>query len=146
MCTLVLLAFGTVSHVQQSVSSVRKIAKCTLKEFEKVSKALNYLIPRPVWKTGLETRLGPFVFFASLPAVLLSCTHWSCHGLHRVVATFWLAVFAFIFAPVSQLFLLHSHYSFLPFWHCNNETTSAATALGMINLRKCKQHFVNRMF
>ena len=34
----------------------------------------------------------------------------------------------------------------LPFWHCDNETASAATALRTINLRKCIQLFVNRIF
>ena len=34
-------ASGTVSHVRQSLSSVRRIAKCTLKEFEEVTEVLN---------------------------------------------------------------------------------------------------------
>jgi len=34
----------------------------------------------------------------------------------------------------------------LPFWHRDNETASAATVLRTINLRKCIQFFVNRMF
>ena len=34
----------------------------------------------------------------------------------------------------------------LPFWRHDNETTSAATALRAINLRKCIQLFGNRMF
>ena len=35
---------------------------------------------------------------------------------------------------------------FLPFWCCDNETANAATVLRMINLRKCTQLFVNRIF
>ena len=34
----------------------------------------------------------------------------------------------------------------LPFWSRDDETASAATALRTINLRKCTQLFVNRMF
>ena len=34
----------------------------------------------------------------------------------------------------------------LPFWRRDNETASAATALRTINLHKCTQLFVNRMF
>ena len=63
-------------------------------------------------------------------------------GLHRVVAAFWLSVFAFR----ASLFLTRSHYSFLPFWRCHDNETSAATALETINLRKCTQLFVNRTF
>ena len=33
-----------------------------------------------------------------------------------------------------------------PFWHCDNEIASTATALRAINLRKCTQRFVNRIF
>ena len=43
----------------------------------------------------------PCTFFVSLAAAPLSHTHQPRRGLHKVVATFWLSVFASVFAPVS---------------------------------------------
>ena len=45
------------SAMQQSVSSMRRMAMCMLKEFEKVN---GFELPHPQasLKTGLETRLG----------------------------------------------------------------------------------------
>ena len=47
---------------------------------------------------------------------------------------------------VSLLALPCFHHCFLPLWRRDNETASATTALGMINLHKCTQIFVNRIF
>ena len=82
-------------------------------------------------------------FFALLAAAPLFRTHRSRHGLHGVVAAFWLSVFASVFVPVAFSYSLSSQ---LSFWHRNNETASVAAVLETINLRKCTQLFVNRTF
>ena len=81
---------------QQGVNSVRTV-KCTLKEFEEMSKISN---------TSLKVRIWSFLktatcFFASLATAPLFHTHQS----RRVVAAFWLSVLASVFAPDFQLFL-----------------------------------------
>ena len=113
--------------------------KAYVKRVKKVSKVLN---------TSLKVRIWSFLktttcFFASLAAAPFIRSHRSCHGLHGVVAVFWPSVFAFVFVPVSQFFLTHSHHNFLPFWHRDNETASTTTAL---ETSKCTQLFVNRRF
>ena len=45
-------ACGTVGHVQRSVSSVRRMAKCTLKEFEEVSESLNTSLNARISEVG----------------------------------------------------------------------------------------------
>ena len=87
---------------------------------------------------GTATRF--FASLAAAPSFLLIDFAVDFHG---VVAAFWLFVFAFVFAPVFQLFLTHSHRTFLPFWRWDSETTSAATALETINLCECTQLFAN---
>ena len=70
--------FGTASHVQQSL---KRMAKCTLKEFQEVSEVLNTM---RIW-SFLETTILCFTSHTAL-----SQTHQSHHRLHGVVA----AVFA----------------------------------------------------
>jgi len=82
-------------------------------------------------------------FFALLATAPLFRTHRSRHGLHGVVAAFWLSVFASVFVPVAFSYSLSSQ---LSFWHHNNETASVAAVLETINLRECTQLFVNRTF
>ena len=66
MCALLLVgvarAFGTVSHMQQSV---RRMAKCTMKEFQKVSKVLNTSTSMRIW-SFLETVILCFASCCSL--------------------------------------------------------------------------------
>ena len=72
-CTLLLVgmvcAFGTISHVQQDV---KRMAKCTLREFQEVSEISN---------TSLNVRI--WSFFASQP--LLLHIRRCFHGLHTAV-------------------------------------------------------------
>lgn len=115
------------------VSSVRKMAKRTLKGFKEVSKVLN---TQPVaWQThGRFSRRSSAAFFASLAAAPLSRIHRSRHGLYGVVTTFRLFVFVSVFAPVSYLFTF-----FTISRHFDIKVTrplySDATTLGKINLR-----------
>ena len=87
----------------------------------------------------------PHALFASLGTAALSRTHRSRCGLHSAVAAFTLCLlFSFrarLLAFVSSLSL-----QFLPFQCCDNEIADAATALRTINLCKCIQIFVNRIF
>ena len=71
----------------------------------------------------------------------LSRTHRSQRGLHGVVAAFMLSVFCFHARLLAHSFSLPS-----PFCRRNNETAGAATVLRTINLRKCTQLFVNKVF
>ena len=117
---------------QSAMCSVRRMAKRTLKEFKEVSEVsstslngriqdvLTALSPMKKSKTcsffngawqiygyGCFSR-QPCAFFASLAAAPLSHTHRSHHGLHGVVATFRLSVFASVFkSPSSSPLSLH---------------------------------------
>ena len=95
-------AFWMVSHVQQSVSSVRRMAKHTLKELEEVSEVLNTSLKVKIW-LFLKTATH---FFASLAAAPLFHTHQSHCGLHRVVAAFWLRLRFRFRTSFSSSFLL----------------------------------------
>ena len=115
------------------VSSVRKIAKRTLKGFKEVSEVLN---TQPVaWQThGRFSRRSSAAFFASFAAAPLSRIHRSRHGLHGVVTAFRLFVFASVFVPVSYLFAFFTisrHFDIM----VTRPLYSDATALGKINLR-----------
>ena len=122
----------TVGYVQGSVSSVsccrRSCSACSLADLRG-------------WSVFLKTAMR-FLCFASRSSSLAL----SQSGLHRVVAAFGPFVVASVFAPVSYLFLPRSSHNSPPFLRRNNETARAATALDTINLRKCTQLFVNRIF
>ena len=77
-------------------------------------------------------------FFASLATALLcsSILPWTSQG------SGWILVLCLAFMSVSSSFFLTLIIVLLPLWHCNNEIASAATALGMINLRKYTQLFL----
>jgi len=101
--------------------------------------------PRPLPPTpdgGMGTRLdGHMLLLSLLGSAALSRTHRSRCGLHGAVAAFTLCLLFRLCARLLALFP-HSHPSqFLPFWHCDNETASTATALRTINLHKCTQFF-----
>ena len=100
-----------------------------------------------VFESHRTRRYGGFsrrssTLFALLGAIALSRTHRSRRGLHGVEAAFTLCLLIRFHARLLTL----SSSQLLPFCRRNNETASAATALRMINLRKCTQLFVNRMF
>ena len=76
-----------------------------------------------------------FICFASrccslLHSLLSTRTSWCCGCIYAL---------CLLFRFRSRLLALSSSLTsqFLPFWSCNNETTSAATALRTINLHKC---------
>ena len=77
-------AFGMVGHVQQKVwQSVKRMAKRTLKEFQKWAR-----FRTPCWISGYGC-FSRWPLFASL-ADALSYSSSRCR-LHRLVATFWLS-------------------------------------------------------
>ena len=127
-------------HVQRSVKSVRRKAKCThfverVRECERVFK---------LHRTRRYSRLSrrPRALFASLGAAALFRTHRSRRGPYGVEAAFTLCLLRFC----ARLLALPRSDHLLLFWRRDNETASAATALRTINLRKCTQLFVNRIF
>ena len=66
------------------VNTQQLMAKCTLKEFEEVSKVSNTSPKTRIWSfLKMNTR-----FFASLAAVPFVRAHRSHHRLHRAVAAF----------------------------------------------------------
>ena len=80
-------------HVQRSVKSVRRKAKCThyverVRECERVFKL------HRTQRYGCLSR-QPRALFASLGAAALSCTHHSRRGLHGVEAAFTLCLLRF---------------------------------------------------
>ena len=58
--------FWMVGHVQQSVSTVRRMAKCTLKEFDKVSEVSNTLLNRILGMVVSQNSHAVFLLHKSL--------------------------------------------------------------------------------
>ena len=133
----------SVMHVQRSVKSVRRKPKRT-HYIERIWECECVFKPHRTQSYGRLPR-WPRVLFASLGAAVLSRTHRSRSWLHGVEAAFTLCLLLCFHA---RLLALSSSLpsQLLPFWHRDNETTSTATALRTINLCKCIQLFVNRMF
>ena len=132
---------GRSIHVQRSVKSVRRKAKRT-HYIERVWECERVFKPHRTRRYGCFSR-RPYALFASLGVAALSCTHRSRCGLQGFGAAFTLS------SSFSRQALAHSSSlpsQLLPFWRRDNETASATTALRTINLRKCTQLFVNRMF
>ena len=122
----------SVMHVQRSVKSVRRRAKHTLKGFKDMSAVLKHR-SRGYGRFSRQ----PHTSFASLAAATLSLV---LIILDTDFMGLWLHLCSLSYLPFSRqtpssFFLTPSQ--FLPFWSCDNETTSAATALRMINLHKC---------
>ena len=69
-------------------------------------------------------------------AAALSRTHRSWCWLHGAL---WLHLRFLYSCTFSRQALPHSHHNFLPFWRCDNETASTASALRMTKLHKCAQ-------
>ena len=98
-----------------------------------------------VWKVEEVSKLyghfswQPCAFYASASRSLLLSLILIDLTVDFTVAAFWLS--AILFFHQSPLAL-----NFMPFWCRDNETTSTATALGMINLHKYTQLFVNKIF
>ena len=112
----------------------------TLKEFENVSMFSNRTECKNMVVLKTTTR---FICFARC-CFSFSRTHHSQHWLHGIVAAFTLCLLFRFRARLAHSSSLPSQ--FLPFWRRDNKTTSAATVMRMINLRKCTQLFVNRIF
>ena len=116
-------------------NGVRRIAKCTLKEFEEVSEVQT---PHRMWGYGCFSR-QPCTFFALLGgAPLFRMISLQISRDSGCILTHYLR-FCF---PASFLAL-----AFITIFCCFDVATvrplSTATALGTINLRKCIQLFVN---
>ena len=128
---------------ERSVKSVRRKAK-RMHYVERVRECECVFELHRTQRYGCLSR-RPHALFALLGTAALSCTHRSRRGLHGVESAFTLCLLVRFRAGLQALFCsLPSQ--LLPFWRCDNETASAATALRTINLRKCIQIFVNRMF
>ena len=125
---------------KRSVKSVRRKAKHT-NYIERVRECERVFEPHRTWRHGRLSR-RPRALFASLGAADLSCTHRSQRGLHGIEAEFTLCL---LFRFRARLLALPSSLplQLWPFWHCDNETASAATVLRTLNLHTvytfCKQ-------
>ena len=123
---------------ERNVKSVWRKAKCT-HYIERVQECDRVFEPHRTWRYGSLSR-RPRAFFASLSYSSFSMQASRCWGCIYALSSppfSHQAPSSFFLAPITQL---------LPFWRRDNETASAATALRMINLCKCIQLFVNRMF
>ena len=127
---------------KRSVKSVRRKAKGT-HYVESVQECECVFEPHRTRRYGCLSR-RPRALFASLGAAALSRTHRSPDADFTVFRLHLRSLFSSVFAPGSSSSSLPSQ--LLPFWRRDNETACAATALRVINLRKCIQLFVNRMF
>ena len=142
-CAWHVLLGRSVMHVQQSVKSVRRKAKRT-HYIERVWKCECVFEPHRTRRYSQFSR-RPHTLFASLGAAALSHTHHSRPSLHGIEAAFTLCL---LICFHTRLLALSSSLpsQLLPFWRRDSETASTAIALRTINLRKCTQLFVNRMF
>ena len=142
-CAWHVLLGRSVMHVQRSVKSVRRKAKRT-HYIERVRECECIFELHRTQRYGQFSR-WPHTLFVLLGAAALSRTHRSRRRLHSVEAAFTLCL---LLCFRARLLALSSSLpsQLLPFWRHDNETASTATALRTINLRKCTQLFVNRMF
>ena len=104
----------------------------------KVQKCKHVFEPHRMQRYGRFSR-WPHALFALLGAAALSHTHRSQRGLHSVEAAFTLCLLCFCARLLALSSSLPSQ--LLPFWRCDKETASAATALRKISLRKRIQLF-----
>ena len=111
----------------------RQSVRITFKEFENVSAFSN------------RREREDMVVSRDNHATALSCTHRSSCRFPWVLAAFMLCL---LFRFRTRLLARSSSVpsQFLPFWRCDNETTSVTTVLRTINLLKCTHIFVNRIF
>ena len=129
-----------VVNVQRSVKSVRRQSVCTaLKAFENVS-AVSNRTERGDVVISQDNHMLYLLHY--IGAAALSRTHCSRCGLHGIVTL------CLLFCFCTRVLALSSSLpsQFLPVWRGDNETASVTTALRMINLRKCTQLYVNRIF
>ena len=110
----------------------------TLNEFQECERSF---APHGMRGNGSFSR-RPHTLFAMLGTAALSRTHRSQRRIYSVVAAFMLCLLFRFCARLLALFFLAP----LPFCRRNNETASVATALKTINLCKCTQFFVNKVF
>ena len=119
-CTLLLVGvvcgFGTISHVQQGG---KRIAKCTLKDFQEVSVVSN---------TSLNARIWSFSALSNL-----SILPWTSHCILDLCLCF-----RFFCQSPNSFSLLSSQLFFL-FDIATLTTSATIIALGTINLCKCTQ-------
>ena len=130
-------------HVQRSVKSVRRKAKRT----HYIERVWGCECVFELHRTRRYSQFSrrPRTLFASLGAAALSRTHRSRCRLHGGEAAFTLCLLlCFCTGLLALSSLLPSQ--LLPFLRRDNETASAPITLEKINLRKCTQLFVNRIF
>ena len=129
-------------HVQRSVKSVMRV-KCM------------YYIERVSWiwvrfRTAQNARIWSFLKKTTCYICYARCC--CCSLVLIVLDTDFTALWLHLCSLSSLPFLRQAPSSsllpsqFLPFCHRKNETASATTALRTINLPKCTQLFVNKVF
>ena len=98
--------------------------------------------PHRTWECGHFSRQPHALFPCYIGGAALSRTYCSRCGLHGIVTL------CLLFCFCTRVLALSSSLpsQFLPVCRGDNETASATTALRMINLRKCTQLYVNRIF
>ena len=125
-----------VMHVQRSVKSVRRKAKPThsiervknVNVFSNCTEHEDMVFLKMATCFICFTRRCRFLSYSSLPMQ----TSWRCGCIYALSSLPFSCQ-----VPIALFSLLPSQ--FLPFWCCDNETATAATALRMINLRNCTQ-------
>ena len=129
-------------HVQRSVKSVRRAKH--MYYIERVSRmCVQFWTAQNVRIWSLLKKTTCFICFArrccSLSYSSFSKrTSWRCSCI---------CALCLLFRFRARLLALpRSHHNFCHFCRRNNETTSATTALRTINLPKCTQFFVNKVF
>ena len=117
----------SVMNVQQTKCEKCEKACITLKEFENASAFSNC-----TERKDMHLSRWPCTLFASLSTAALSHTHPSRRRLRGIEAAFTVCLLHFRARLLALSSSLPSQ--LLPFWRCDNETTSTATALRMMNL------------
>ena len=134
--------FWTVGH-----ACATKCEKCE-KEGKVYALCWKSLIMRAHFRTAQNAKIWSFIETTTRFICFARCC---CSPSYSLFSTQTSRCLGCIYTLSSPPFLRQALSSslpsqLLPFWRHDNETASAATALGTINLRKCIQLFVNRMF
>ena len=147
-CALLLVgvanAFGTVGHVQQRVKSVRRMVKRTYIERVWGCDHVRFQTEPNVRIWLFFKTVRRFFFFLCFSGHGSSLSYssfsmWTSRGCGCIYFLCLCFCFRASLLTLSSLLVWQ-------FWHRNNETASAATALRMINLRKYTQLLVSRIF
>jgi len=124
------LGLSVYIHVQQSVKSARR-AKC-MYYIERVLRTWVWFWTTHnvrIWFSRSRALLASIML--SLVPIFLDADFMARCGCYALCIP--------VHFRARLLVLPHSHHNFLPFWRCDNETASTASALRMTKLHKCAQ-------